>query len=260
MTYYPSNDPHSQCTNCNKGLDMGSGTSGSDGSWSSSASSGECNAAQTDCSLYCNVAANNNCDSLAQTFCNLGVQYIKNHADVGAYPIDKISKDDIIYYKWTASKWNSLIEKLNTAGKLGLTRSQGGSGPSIGTISENDIITANLYNKVEEKIACFNTSYPQVSGGPTGTVITATIANAMRTGYNNATFNSSVCDICNTTARQTPGSCTCNCPTCSSCPTCSTCPSCSCNCSCNCTSCSCPTCSGCNCTTGPSTEDSSSDK
>ena len=231
--YYPSNNPNTECFKCNTGQNMGNGTNGTNGS-TSHGRKGSCNAAQTNCSLYCNVAANNNCDSLAQTFCNLNVQYIKNHANVGAYPIDEIQKDDIIYKKWTASKWNSLINKLNTAGSLGATRSQGGAGPSINTISDEDIITAKLYNDVEAKMAKFNTSYKTVTGGSNGTVITATIANAMRNAYNEATFNSSVCDICNTTARQTPGSCSCNCPTCSTCPTCTTCPSCSCNCNCTC--------------------------
>lgn len=243
-TYYPSNNPHSQCTKCNQPQSFPNGTNGTNGSDSSPGSQGKNN--KQPCSVYCDVASNNKCDSKAQTFCNLNRQYIKNHADVGAYPIDQISKDDIIYHKWTATKWNSLIQKLNTAGRLGATRSQGGAGPSIKTISEDDIITADIYNKVEEKIANFNTSYPKVKGGPEGTIISATIANAMRTAYNNATFNASVCDICNTTSRQTPGECGCNCPTCSQCPNCTSCPSCSCpcNCYCNCTcgSCYCASC------------------
>lgn len=261
MTYYPSNDPHTECTKCNNGEDMGDGTKGTDCSRKNTGSAGTCNKGQS-CANYCNVAANNNCDSKAQTFCNLGVQYIKDHADVGAYPIDEIQKDDIIYQKWTASKWNSLVNKLDTASGLGVTSSHGGAGPSVGTISQDDIITANLYNTIEAKIAKFNTSYNTVTGGPDGTIISATVANAMRTGYNNATFNSSVCDICNTTARQTPGTCSCNCTSCSACSSCPSCPSCSCSCSCNCTSCACNcTSCPCNCTTcaTPTSEGGSSD-
>lgn len=256
-TYYPSNDPHTECEKCNTGQNMGDGTNGTDGSENLDPDGGKCNAAQTDCSLYCNVAGNNKCDLMAQTFCNLSVQYIKNHADVGSYPIDEITKNDIIYEKWTASKWNSLIKKLDTAGRLGKKYSQGGAGPSVGTIHADDIITAGIYNSVEEKIAKFNSSYPKVTGGPEGTIITETIANAMRTAYNNATFNASVCDICNTTARQTPGTCSCNCPTCSTCPTCTSCPSCSCNCAC--TGCSCP-CGACNCPTCAQPSSSSTEK
>lgn len=105
----------------------------------------------------------------------------------------------------------------------------------------NGVITANMYNQVEEKIARFNSSYDKVEKEQ---IISATIANAVKTAYEAATFNASVCDVCNASGSQSKKTCSCNCPSCSSCPSCSMCPSCSCSCSCNCTSC--PSCS-CSC-------------
>ena len=51
--YYPSNNPNTECFKCNTGQNMGNGTNGTNGS-TSHGRRGSCNAAQTNCSLYCN--------------------------------------------------------------------------------------------------------------------------------------------------------------------------------------------------------------
>ena len=216
-TYYPSCLSQSEyCELCNTAQDPGSACTSSSSSNSSENKS--------DCSAYCDSGCNSECNT-AQTVCIVHNQFIKNHADVGAYNgSTSIQKDDFIHEKWTADYWNTLIKKLNTAEKVGRLSSHGSGGSVTAGIGAPNFQTAELYNQVNAKICNFNTSYPQVN---VDDLITATIANAIGTAYNNATFNSSVCDMCNTDQTMR-GGCGCNC---------------SCSCSCNC---------GCNCDCGPS--------
>lgn len=233
--FYPCNETsESMCTKCNSGLTSSVGTDGSNCSRKNTGSKGADNSIE--CSAYCNSNCNSKCES-NQAYCYVNHEFIKDHEDVGAYPGELVAKNDFIHIKWSLSFWNNLIEKLNTAEIVGKNVPQGGEINVSATLG--DPITAKFYNDIEAKIANFNSSYDTVSENQ---IITDSIANAIKTAYESATFNASVCDVCNASGSQSKQVCNCNCPTCSSCPSCSACPSCSCSCSCNC--------SGCNCTCG----------
>ena len=201
------------------------------------------------CSAYCDSGCNTNCLT-AQGYCNRNRQYIKNHDDVGPYPGVTISKDTYIKDYWTVEFWNSLITKLNTAGVTGIFREDKDPVPHD-FVSSGDPITADLYNAVRDTLVNnFHVSntleYRRVQKDE---LITATLANAIQTAYNSATFDALICDLCNVGDQHYDGSsCTCNCSCTCSCPC-----ACSCSCPCPC-SCSCPcpcdcgcSCSGCSC-------------
>lgn len=179
-----------------------------------------------ECEVFCNSQCNSECNE-PQTVCIRGPQYISQHPDVGGYNGSTVKPEDFIHEKWSASYWNTLIGKINAAEKIGRLSPHGSAGSVSACIGGEQFQTASLYNQVNTKLCNFNTSYGKVK---VEDLITATIANAIGSAYNSATFNSSVCDMCNTD--QSPyvkGGCGCNC---------------SCACSCNC-GCSCPC--HCNC-------------
>lgn len=195
------------------------------------------------CSAYCNTGCNSSCNR-AQTYCNLGYQLITSI--VGNFPIKEVcgasnetcgySQYDIIGETWTATNWNSIISKIATAERAGTYGRGNYNAPTPTRASstqsdENNIITAEKYNQIVKKINQFNSSLSTVN---VDNVITATRANALRTGFNNAKFSSSLCDVCNVGSENVGGACGCNC---------------SCACACNC-GCSCPC--NCSCTCGPS--------
>ena len=203
------------------------------------------------CSYYCNTGCNTTCVSI-QNLCSVNSQYIKSY--VGNFPISSIKgyadsgygKEDIIKNKWTADNWNLAISQLEKAENIGGLVTQG-AGPSANTVSPNEVIKATTFNNLRNKIYHFvvGTSCSTVKGLSTNNqpseadVITAAKANALRSAYQNAKFNTSVCDICNAAGNQNSGnaSCGCNC-------------TCACSCSCGCPSCggcSCPVCGGCSC-------------
>jgi hypothetical protein len=218
-TYYPckSSQASAFCTLCF--------STQSNPSSCTSSSSKNTSGNSLSCSAYCNTGCNSTCNT-AQTICVVHSQYIKDHSDVGAYPGKEVNSDDFIYKHWTANYWNSLIKKLNDAEDIGYEVSQKSSGKvSVDKVNKDDVITAKFYNDIRNKLCNFNVSYDTVSQNQ---LITATIANAVKTAYENAKFNSNVCDACNTD-QTSRGGCSCNC----SC-------SCSCNCGCSCgPSCSC---------------------
>lgn len=234
-TYYPCNQTAAgMCRLCN------TSQSGASSCCTSSSSKNSGGTQAWACSRFCNSGCNSNCQS-AQTICKVNSQYIKDHADVGSYPGNTISKDDFIHLNWTTSFWNSLIGKLNTAENVGKDSSQGSGGSVTAPISSGAAISANLYNQVRNKIVNFNTSYPGVTNNQTSdsSIISAAVANAMKTAYESAKFDSGVCDVCNSGDQSIHGGCDCNC----SCD-------CSCSCGCSCGPCSC-SCGPCSCSCGP---------
>lgn len=262
--FYPCNEtPESLCITCNAGLtakDGSYGTNGTNGGKYTDPTTGKV-ANNPDpplqCSTYCNINCNNECES-SQRYCDIGYQSIVKHGDVGSYPGTTIQKDDFIHEKWSASYWNSLIDKIEMAESVGKKVSHGSAGSVTAGIGYPYFQTADLYNQVNTKLTNFrDASYSKVQ---VDQLITATVANAIQTAYTNAKFNASVCDVCNATGSQSVQECLCNCPTCSvcsscpSCPTCSSCPSCACSCACSSCSCNCSSCS-CNCSScaSPST-------
>lgn len=226
MTYYPTCIALSEhCNKCNTGESFAGCASGNNGTQA--------------CSVYCDSGCNVVCNSSCQAICNVHGQFIKDHKDVGAFPGSEIKVDDFIHEKWNTTFWNSLIDNLNTAETVGEVSKQVAVNDRevvTAPIGNKAPYTANLYNQVRAKIKQFNNipdSYKDVN---VDDLITATVANAIRTAYNSAKFSSTVCDICNSGTQHYEGSsCTCNC----SC-TCS----CSCSCGCDCSGCSC---SGCSC-------------
>ena len=229
-TYYPCNQTsYSMCRTC---VTVQSGASSCCTSSTSKNSSGS---QAWSCSSYCNVGCNSICNT-GQGICAVHSQYIKDHADVGAYPGGTVNPNDFIHLNWTPAFWNSLIGKLNTAEAVGKTSSQGSGGYVSAPHASEDVATANLYNQIRSKITNFNTYYSTVSNDQ---LISATVANAMKTAYEDAKFDSSVCDVCNAGDQSIHGGCNCNC----SCD-------CSCSCGCSCGPCSC-SCGPCSCSCGP---------
>ena len=218
-TYYPSCLSQSEyCELCDTAQDPGSACTGGGRNTTEN---------KSDCSAFCNSGCNSECNE-PQTVCVKMGQYIKDHADVGAYNGSTVKAEDFIHEKWTVDYWNTLIKKINTAEGVGLESPHGSAGSVTAPIANDKPYTASLYNQVNTKLCNFNVSYNKVKAED---IITVSIANAIGTAYNSAKFNSSVCDMCNTD-QTLRGGCGCNC----SC-------SCSCNCGCGC-NCSC----NCNCT------------
>ena len=238
--FYPCNETkESLCNKCNAGLTSPQGLNGKN----NSSVKGQDNSYS--CEAYCNSSCNLKYCETTQACCSIEHELITSHGDVSNYPgSTTIKVDDLIKDHWTTTYWNSLINKLNMAEIVGKTKSHGSAGSVTAPIGGENLYTASLYNQVNTKLCNFNIEYNQVN---VDDLITASIANAIGTAYNKATFGSSVCDVCNSTSAQAKKECVCNCPKCSSCPTCPTCPSCSC-------SCACSNCQGCSCSSGPSTE------
>lgn len=182
------------------------------------------------CSSYCVSSCNTVCNT-TQAYCSIGHELIQSHADVSTHPpIACTVRDELIFRNWTASYWNSLIDKLDTAEVMGKTQTHG-AGPNATyaapdpcnqiTHPANSLVTAEKYNQVATKINRFHRSIATVN---VGDVIRGLHAAALVSDYNAATFNTNVCDVCNTSGQTNP-TCNCNCP-------------CACGCSCTC-SCSC---------------------
>lgn len=195
------------------------------------------------CSVYCNSGCNTKCNT-AQTYCNLEHEFISSVG--GSYPIKEVcgsynqdcgyNQYDRIDTTWSATNWNSLIKCITTAENSG---SGDGAQGSVGTVTaakSNDPITMSQYNEIVTKLNGFNnTSIDKASRLNNQDIITATKANALRSGYNNAKFKTTVCDICNAGEEHVaPAGCHCNC-NCSCACSCACGCSCPCNCSCNCT-------------------------
>lgn len=226
MTYYPTCIALAEhCNKCNTGESFEGCANGVSGT--------------QECSAYCNSGCNVVCNSLCQAICNVHGQFIKDHKDVGAFPGSEIKVDDFIHEKWSATFWNSLIGNLNTAETVGAVSKQVAPNDRevvTAPIGNKAPYTASLYNQVRDKIKQFSNIPDSYKAVNVDDLITATVANAIRTAYNSAKFSSTVCDICNSGTQHYEGSsCTCNC----SC-TCA----CACSCSCDCPGCSC---SGCSC-------------
>lgn len=202
------------------------------------------------CSSYCNTGCNCTCNSSnRQTICVAHSQYIKDHADVGSFTwgdntTTDIQKDDFIHLKWSKVFWDDLIDKLNTAEKIGDNSSQeDNSGSySVAKPTREDPIKYDFYNQIRTKLKNFNNIPSSYSAVEKNQLITATIANSLKKAFNDAKFNPNVCDLCNAN-EHSGGTCNCNCSCSCSCTCGCSCPcdcGCSCNCSCNCTcGCSC---------------------
>ena len=192
------------------------------------------------CSAYCNTGCNTKCNT-AQTYCNLGYEFIKTVG--GTYPIKEVcgasnekcgyDQYDRIDTTWSAKNWNSLIDNIEKAEKSGSKSGQGSGGTATAAVS-NKPITMSQYNEIVTKLNAFkNTSIDKASRLNNQDIITATKANALRNGYNNAKFKSTVCDVCNAGGEHIGGTCGCNCSCACSCSCGCPCP-CPCNCSCPC--------------------------
>lgn len=184
---------------------------------------------QTDPCPGCNT----NCTS-CQTYCQVGWEYIKNDPDVGPYD-DSIcmAKDEFIFRNWTAEWWNDYQDDLLTADKMGKKEShnKGVQFPDGRAVADPEnsphpagsLVTAKKYNEMVQALSLFSANIATVLGvadNGVGDVIRGTHAIALQTGYNNAKFKSSVCDICNATGFQ-HAACSCN-------------NACSCYCACSC--------------------------
>jgi hypothetical protein len=225
-TYYPCQKSQASnfCNLCNTVQSYSS-------SCTSSSSSNSSDNAHS-CDDYCDSGCNSKCNT-AQTICNTHSQYIKDHADIGAYPGKQVYDNDYMPNHWNQSFWNSLIDKLNTAEKIGTESAQGAVEGTNVTFSLDKPITATFYNTIQKKFSGFGVTYAQVK---VDQLITTSVANAIKTAYENAKFKDTVCDTCNTDQSIHAG-CNCNC----SC-------SCSCNCGCSCPcECSCPCDCDCGC-------------
>lgn len=192
-----------------------------------------------ECAVYCNQPCNTVCVTV-QAYCSIGRQLITSHQTVGAYPPPPcMVKDEFIFRNWTAKYWNGLIDQIDTAEMMGETKCQevgpaatyAAPDPCNNTHVPNSLVTAEKYNQVVAKLNRFNLNLATVN---VGDVIRGTHAQALHNGHADATFNTDVCDVCNTEGQNSPKcDCDCDCPC--GCPCGCTCPcSCSCDCSCSC--------------------------
>lgn len=176
------------------------------------------------------------CD-VEQSYCggNAGTtQYIKDHADVGAYTMVCEQKDEFIFRNWTAPWWNDYQDDLLTADRMGLytAHANGVSFPNGRAVTDpqnkgpfpyenvpfqhpaGSLVTGAKYNDLVNALAKFSSTISKVQGAAqvgceNATVIRASHARALRTGYNNAKFDTDVCDHCNTSAQKYPYGCEC---------------------------------------------------
>lgn len=203
-TYYPASKVEDICNGCYA---------------SESACSKPLNGSSQN-STYCGTC-NVDCNT-SQTFCGLGVQVISNHADVGTFGGFGATTDALIFEKWTASKWNELQQLYEKANSLGITSSQGGGFSFTRAVSDrcnnthpaNSLITADKYNQFSTAAAAFSSTIPTVTGvtkDNPGTPIRLEHSTALETGFANAKFKTSVCDICNVGTQHNCGyNCQCN--------------------------------------------------
>lgn len=227
-TYYPPcEDKHEYCELCNKVQ-----THPSSCTSTTAKNTVDPEAAKRKCETYCDTGCNSECDE-PQTVCLRGPEYIKDHPDVGSYTWGEVKPEDLIHEKWSADYWNGLIGQIEAAEGIGKNSPHGSAGSISASIGGTNLYTAKLYNEVNTKLCNFRVSYNRVNEED---LITATIANAIKTAYESARFKSTVCDNCDED-QSIKGGCNCNC----SCP-------CSCNCGCSCPcSCNCGCSCGCTC-------------
>lgn len=197
------------------------------------------------------ATCNTVCQAQKQNYCTIGHENINTHATVGKYTEICHVKDEFIFRNWTAAWWNDYQDDLLTADKMGRhTPHNNGVSYSERAVADpcnnnhpaNSLVTAKKYNEQKAALAKFGVTIPGVKGAAevgceAADVIRAAHALALKTGFNNAKFDSDVCDTCNT-ATQFTNKCTCNC-------------SCSCSCVCPCSSVgSSSGCTGCGCSCG----------
>lgn len=172
-----------------------------------------------------------------QNYCDYGYQKIFRHPDVGPYTDICMAKDEFIFREWTSEWWTDYQSDLLTADKMGMTHKMSNNPSLTQTTPDptnvphpaNSLVTADKYNELVDALALFHTSIPKVKGAAqvgceNADVIRASHALALKTGYNSATFDNTVCDRCNTSGNQVGGSCRCG----------SACGACYCTCSCSC--------------------------
>lgn len=202
----------------------------------SSCYNGESQTCSTSSNAGSGCATCNSACQTAQNYCS--VNQAVSHW-VGVFPMTGCqATDEFIHRGWKASEWNATLKKLADAAALGELQSQGTIPTQITVAADPDntsphpagsLITAAAYNSLVDSINHFNRSVGKVSAGD---VIRASHALALKNGYNSATFNTNVCDVCNAGGQS---ECACNC-------------SCSCSCDCNCgCSCSCSCSNPCPC-------------
>lgn len=200
-----------------------------------------CRESAPDCMAYCNTDCNTVCNE-CQTFCELGVETVVDHADVHSWN-ELVSlghsegcfvKDQIIFRNWTAALWNGiLMEITSNAGTKGLECAHTQSSPNIPVISPgianpdpcNDthiggsLITADKYNVMADTLSWMRVNVAHVKVGDV--IRGLQHATEIMNKYNDMQFNTDVCDVCNAEIQNRND---CNC---------------SCDCSCGCGGCSC---------------------
>lgn len=122
-----------------------------------------------------------------------------------------MAKDEFIFREWTSEWWNDYQDDLLTADKMGKKVSQSAGvsfaarttpDPTNVPHPANSLVTAQKYNEMVTALSKFSSTISKVKGAAevgceNADVIRASHAVALKTGYNNAKFKSTVCDICN---------------------------------------------------------------
>lgn len=192
------------------------------------------------CSAYCNTGCNTVCVAI-QNFCSIGIESVYDHSDVGNQTFPCLAENEIIIKQWTAIWWNSYLDRLDSIYNIpgnnsgegakqpnpGINRVRAVASPPPQTAAHpaNSLITADKYNQIAGTLRNVNAAVDDVAQND---VIKHEIAEALQSGWENATWNSEVCDICNAAANQNANNCNCSC-------------NCTCPCSCPCLCpCSCP--------------------
>lgn len=198
--FYPGKNLSDICTSCYTELTQ--------------RSSSDCSGDNT--TSYCSGTCNTSCNS-AQNYGNIsfnesGCQTLAEHGDL-SFSGFNATQNGIIYNYWTHSKWNELQEAIEDAYNIGQKSSTNQSRDLYFTrVNSNDVITAEQYNQFSKNVRtnfnCSNGDAPLVEKD--NTIITKTLSDQLDKLLNNSTFNSSVCDLCNT-GSQTNCSYNCSC-------------------------------------------------
>lgn len=134
--------------------------------------------------------------NLAQTLCKTDQSATWQAGSSFSWAEEPV-KDKTISKVWTAAKWNELQGKITTAYNKGSACSSSGQlwgTNAMTTVSEGDVITAEVYNKA---VTALNKMGGTISNVNVGDVIKATHASSLATAFNSGTISSVACDKCN---------------------------------------------------------------
>lgn len=154
------------------------------------------------------------CDT-AQNLCKISSQAATAYG--GSFSWPAAPSGETIAKVWTAAAWNQLraaVQAAYSAGSQCDSEGEDFGAMTMPSVSKDQIITADIYNKAAEAINDLGGSVPTVTGGgETGTIIRDYHATSMQSGYNSGKISTLACNECNV-------ECDVTCDKCIGCDTC----------------------------------------